>query len=41
MAAPIKIAEPFSAEMYGEDENLIYLAGNPACSGVRAGAGPC
>jgi hypothetical protein len=41
MAAPIKIAGPFSAEMYGEDENLICLAGNPARSRVRARTGPC
>jgi hypothetical protein len=40
MAAPIKIAGPFSADMYGEDENLICLAGNPACR-VRASAGTC
>jgi hypothetical protein len=41
MAAPIKIAGPFSAEMYGTDENLICLAGNHARSRVRARAGPC
>jgi hypothetical protein len=41
MAAPIKIAGPFSAEMYGTDENLIYLAGNLARSRMRARAGPC
>jgi hypothetical protein len=41
MAAPIKIAGPFSAEIHGEDENLICLAGNPTRSRLRASAGPC
>jgi hypothetical protein len=41
MPAPIKIAEPFSAEMYGKDENLFCLAGNPTRGRVRAGTGPC
>lgn len=41
MAAPIKIAGPFSAEMYGTDENLFCLAGNPARDRMRARAGSC
>jgi hypothetical protein len=40
MAAPIKIAGPFSAEMYGTDENLI-CPGNLTRSRMRARAGPC
>jgi hypothetical protein len=41
MAAPIKIAGPFSAEMYGTDENLICLASSLARGRVCARTGPC